>query len=40
MEYKSKEVSIKRRKKLKALRRGFHDSQSEWEGNTYDPGAH
>eukprot|EP00795_Rhopilema_esculentum_P000086 gene86-9701_t len=40
MQRKSKKNVKKRRKKLRAIRKGFQDTDMENEGNVYDSGAH
>lgn len=36
---KSAEKSIKQRKKLRAIRKGYHDKDNEQEGAVYESGA-
>ena len=40
MQRKSKEVVKMRRKKLRAVSKGFDDLNSEKEGNVYEAGGH
>lgn len=40
MQRKSKENVKKRRKKLRAVKKGFDDANTEKEGNVYETGAH
>ena len=40
MQYKSREATKKRRKKLRSIRKGYHDNEKETEGNVYESGGH
>ena len=40
MQYKSREATKKRRKKLRSIRKGYHDNEKETEGNLYESGGH